>query len=315
MVSLWFLVVLAIGALGAEWVTSSRPVIASINGKIILPAYLDYNREDMGLVGAGVVDYRELKDKLDWALWPVFNWDPYENDLDLDVIIAGPDSKHIMGTDVAGRDVFARLLYGTRVSFFFAISVWILSDIIGVIIGMIQGYAGGRIDLLGQRFVEIFSSVPVFFLLLLLITILTPTVIMLIPLSVLFGWVGISQYLRVETLRNKSLAFCEAARALGATPPRILFVHVLPNSLVPLVTFAPFTIIGGIMTLAGLDLLGFGVPAPTPSWGELLDQARKNFQVAWWLAVFPSLFLFFSIVTLTLIGEALRAAFDPRAKL
>lgn len=315
MVSVFFLLVLALFALGAEWVTNSKPVIGKINGKIVVPAYFDYNREDMGLVGAGTVDYRELRDTFEWALWPMLEWDPYENDLELDVIISGPDARHIMGTDVAGRDVFARLIYGTRVSFIFAICVWILSDIGGIIIGMLQGYYGGKIDLLGQRFVEIFSSVPTFFLLLMIISSMTPDLPVLIFLSSIFGWVGISQYMRAEALRNKALVFCEAAQALGAPSWRILFSHILPNSLIPLVTFAPFTIIGGILALAGLDLLGFGVPAPTPSWGELLDQARKNFQVAWWLAVFPSLFLFLAIVTLNLIGEALRAAFDPRAKI
>lgn len=315
MVSLVFLVVLALMAIFAEWVTNSKPMVGKVNGKIVFPAYLEYNREDMGLVGAGTVDYRELKSTFEWAVWPLLDWDPFENDLELDVIISGPDARHVMGTDVAGRDVFARLIYGTRVSFTFAICVWILSDLVGIIIGLVQGYFGGRIDLLGQRFVEIFSSIPTFFLLLMIISSMTPDLYVLILLSVVFGWVGISQYMRAEALRNKTLVFCEAAQALGATPLRILFSHILPNSLIPIVTFAPFTIIGGILALAGLDLLGFGVPAPTPSWGELLDQARKNFQVAWWLAVFPSLFLFLAIVTLNLIGEALRAAFDPRAKL
>jgi microcin C transport system permease protein len=315
MLSIVFLAIMGIAALGAEALTNSKPLIGKLNGKVIFPAYVDYNREDMGLVGAGVVDYRELKESFEWAWWPILDWDPFENDLELEVIISAPDSRHIMGTDVAGRDVFARLIYGTRVSFLFAISLWILTDLIGTVVGMVQGYFGGRIDLFGQRFTEVFSSIPTFYLLLLLITVLSPDVSVLIGLSAIFGWVGISLYLRAEALRNKSLPFCEAARALGATSPRIIFRHILPNSLVPLVTFAPFTIVGGILTLAGLDLLGFGVPPPTPSWGELLDQARKNFQVAWWLAVYPSLFLFLSIVTLNLIGEALRAAFDPRAKL
>lgn len=312
--SLIFLAFLGLASLLSEWITNSRPLIASLNGRLIVPAYLEYNRPDMGLVGAGTVDYRELRPQMAWSIWPVLPWDPYENDMELDNLISAPSATHLMGTDVAGRDVFARLLYGARVSFFFAIAVWIASDFLGVVIGMVQGYAGGKIDLIGQRVVEIFSSIPVFFLLLLLITMMTPSVVMLVPMSVAFGWVGLSQYMRAEALRNKALTFCEAARSLGATPLRILFVHVFPNSLVPLVAFAPFTIVGGIMMLAGLDLLGFGVPAPTPSWGELLDQARKNFQVAWWLAVFPSLFLFSSIVTLNMIGEALRAAFDPRAK-
>jgi microcin C transport system permease protein len=303
---------MVLAALGAELITNSRPVVGKINGRVIWPAYVDYNWTDVGQSGAGTVDYRQIRSDFEWALWPLIEWDPIENDLELVDLLAPPDRRHLMGTDVSGRDVFARLIYGTRISFLFGFAVWILTYIVGTLVGMIQGFFGGAVDLIGQRFVEMFSSIPVFYLLLLVITFLQPTVTMLIVISAVFGWVGISLYMRGEALKNRNLVYCEAARSLGASQMRIIFKHLLPNSLIPLITFSPFAIVGGITSLSALDLLGFGVPPPTPSWGELLEQARQNFRVAWWLAVFPSLFLFTSVVSLNLMGESLRRAFDPK---
>lgn len=312
-VALVFLLTLFALSLGSEWVTSSRPVIGHINGKIVVPAYLDYNWEDVGQEGAGVVDYREVRKDFTWAVWPLLSWDPLENDLELVQFLSPPTATHIMGTDVAGRDVFARLLYGTRISFLFALCVWVITYIFGTFIGLLQGFFGGKVDMIGQRIVEVFSSIPVLYILLLLITILTPNVPLLIVLTSIFGWVSISQYMRGEALRNRGLTYSEAAIAMGASRSRLMFRHILPNSLIPIVTFSPFAIVGSIIALSSLDFLGFGVPAPTPSWGELFDQARANFQVAWWLALFPSLFMFLSVVCLNFIGEALRSAFDPRS--
>jgi microcin C transport system permease protein len=312
LVSLIFFGIMAVGGITAEWITNSRPVVAQINGRIIWPAYADYNWADVGRSGAGTIDYREVRAEFDWAVWPLLNWDPYENDLELESLLSPPSASHILGTDVSGRDVFARLLYGTRISFGFGISVWLLTYFLGTFIGLAQGFLGGKVDLLGQRFVEMFSSIPVFYLLLLVITFIQPNISMLVVISAIFGWVGISLYMRAEALKNRNLVYCEAARSLGASESRIIVRHILPNSLIPLITFSPFAIVGAITSLSALDLLGFGVPAPTPSWGELLEQARQNFRTAWWLAAFPSLFLFTAVVSLNLLGEALRSAFDPR---
>jgi microcin C transport system permease protein len=312
-ISIVVLGVLFGSSLFAEWITNSKPVVAVHHGSVFFPAYRNYNWEDFGQAGAGVVDYRELRQEFTWAFWPPRPWDPYESDDSLEQFLSETSSSHWMGTDTAGRDVFARLLYGTRISFFFAFAVWLVTYTIGTLLGMIQGFFGGIPDLVGQRFVEIFSSIPEFYLLLLLITILAPNVYVLVAISSIFGWVGISQYMRAESLRNRNLAYTEAARSMGASHMRIILRHILPNSLIPIVTFSPFAIVGGVTALAALDLLGFGVPAPTPSWGELLDQARNNYQVAWWLALFPSLFLFSTVVSFNLIGEALRSSFDPRS--
>lgn len=310
--SLALVLVMGVCGLFSEWITNSKPVVGMINGKVIFPAYFNYNLEDVGQAGAGTVDYREIREDFKWAFWPPLKWDPYETDDALDRYPAPPSKDHPMGVDVAGRDVFARLLYGTRISFFFAFSVWIITYVVGTVVGMVQGFFGGKADLLGQRLVEIFSSIPEFYLLLFLISVLSPNVFVLIVISSVFGWVTISQYMRAEALRNRNLAYTEAAGSLGASRARVLFKHIFPNSLIPLVTFSPFAIVGAITALSALDLLGFGVPPPTPSWGELLDQARSNFQIAWWLAFFPSLFLFLSVTAFNLIGEALRSAFDPR---
>jgi microcin C transport system permease protein len=217
-----------------------------------------------------------------------------------------------LGTDEGGRDVAARLLYGFRYSIWYAVIVWVLSSILGIVAGSIMGFKGGWTDLVGQRAIEIIESLPYLMILITLVSIFKPNLFMLAALTVFFGWVGISIYIRAEFLKLRRREFVEAARALGASRARQIFRHILPNSLTPWITVSPFLIAGNIAGLAALDFLGFGLPAPTPSWGELLNQALKNFRIAWWLAVFPSLALFVTLTVLNLIGEGVRDAFDPR---
>lgn len=312
-VASWIMFLMLLAGLGSELISNSAPIVANINGKTIFPAYVEYDRESLGLEGAGVIDYRELKPQFSWSLWPVLGWDPFEIDSEQSEYLAAPNTVHLMGTDTAGRDVFARLLYGTRISLLFGIGFWLISYVIGTVLGLLMGFLGGAHDLYGQRLMEIFGSIPSLTLLLFIGSVLTPGPVLLCLFVCLFGWMGIAQYMRSEALRNRNLTFTEAAISLGAGRSRLLFTHVLPNSLVPIITFSPSAVIGGIYTLASLDFLGFGVPPPTPSWGELMDQARANYQVAWWLAVFPSIFLFTTILCLNFIGEAVRKAFDPRA--
>ena len=223
-----------------------------------------------------------------------------------------PTSENWFGTDDRGRDVLARLIYGFRYSMGFALSVWLVSYILGITAGAIMGYSGGKIDLLGQRVVEVFESMPVLLLLMTLVSIFTAGLPVLVMFTAFFGWMMISQYTRGEFLRQRNLEFVEAAEAMGASKARVIFKHILPNSLGPVVTFSPFTIANLISFLAILDYLGFGLQPPTPSWGELLQQAYKNFTIAWWLAVFPSIVLFITLVVLNLIGEGVRDAFDPK---
>jgi microcin C transport system permease protein len=313
MASLIVVVGLLLAGLGAELISNSAPVIAHINGKTIFPAYVNYERDVLGLDGAGTIDYRELRPQFSWSVWPVLKWDPVEIDSEQMEYLSPPSSSHLMGTDAAGRDVFARLLYGTRISLLFGIGYWLVTYVIGIVLGLMQGFFGGWFDLIGQRLLEIFSAIPVMMLLLFIVSVASPNPVLLCLFLCIFGWMGICQYMRTEALRNRNLTFTEAATSLGASKSRLLFSHILPNSLVPIITFSPYAVIGGIESLATLDFLGFGVPPPTPSWGELLDQARTNYQVAWWLAVFPSVYLFITILCLNFVGEAVRKAFDPRS--
>jgi microcin C transport system permease protein len=182
----------------------------------------------------------------------------------------------------------------------------------GISFGGVMGYFGGWVDLIGQRMVEILNTVPLFFLLIILVSLFDPTLTLLIILTSLFSWIGLSYYVRGEFLKNRRKEFVESARAVGAGHLRLIFRHILPNSLIPVITFSPFIIASHILGLASLDYLGFGLKPPTPSWGELLNQAQKNFTVAWWLAVFPALALFSTLVSFALVGEGVRNAFDPR---
>jgi microcin C transport system permease protein len=313
-VSLLLLGALLVAALGAELLANDRPLLLRWQGELYAPALLQYAPRRFGQQGTFVVDWRALAARLgpgDWALWPPIPWGPFESDAALAAYPAAPDARHWLGTDDKGRDLLVRLIYGFRLSMVFALSVWLLSFALGVAMGAVQGYFGGRIDFYGQRFSEIWSSIPVFFLILILIALFTPGIALLIVLYSLFGWTQIAQYERAEFLALRRRDFVEAARALGASPWRIMARHILPNALTPLVTFTPFTIAGGITGIAALDYLGFGVQPPTPSWGELLRQALTHFSTAWWIAAYTVGSMFLVLLLLVFINEGVREAFDP----
>ena len=297
----------------APILSNSKPIYLSYKGESYWPIFVDYKAKELGIKDSMVVDYKRLKlGENDSAVWPPSRWDPFESNKKVESYPSPPSDENWFGTDDRGRDVFTRILYGFKYSILYAVVVWVISTIVGIIIGGIMGYFGGKVDFFGLRIVEIFSTVPMFFLLLILISIFTPSLIWLILITSIFGWIGTCYYIRAEFLKNRKQEFVEAARALGAPIRSILFKHILPNSLVPIITFAPFAIAGHIVGLASLDFLGFGLEIPTPSWGELLSQAHKNFTIAWWLAVYPSLALFFTLVIMNLIGEGVRDALDPR---
>ena len=223
-----------------------------------------------------------------------------------------PDSQHLLGTDNQGRDVLSRLIYGFNISMTFAIVVWASSYILGIIIGGMLGYFGGRIDLFGLRIIELYSSIPFLFLLMILATFIKPTVyILALMYVILSGWIGITWYIRGEFLREKSKDYVSAAVSMGQSHWNVMFKHILPNSLTPIITFAPFAIIGYIGSLVALDYLGFGLQPPTPSWGELISQGRTNLQY-WHLIVAPLTALGGTLFLITFIGEAIREAFDPK---
>jgi microcin C transport system permease protein len=311
--SLVLLLVMCAFSYSAEWWANSKPIALRFEGQWYFPIATDYTATTFGQVDVVLPDYRKLElGGEDWALWPVIRWDPFESNKSLDSYPAPPSAENIMGTDDRGRDLFTRLLYGMRYSISYAVLVWLITFSIGTILGGVMGWSGGAIDFWGQRVVEVLSTVPQFFLLIIIIAIFKPTLWLLILISCTFGWINISYYVRGEFLQNRKKEFVEGARAVGASSVRIFFKHLLPNSLGPVITFSPFVISANIVALASLDYLGFGLTPPTPSWGELLNQAQRYFTLGWWLAVYPALFLFLTLTMLSLVGEATRDAMDPR---
>ena len=223
-----------------------------------------------------------------------------------------PDSIHIMGTDNQGRDVFARLVYGFRISITFALIVTTLSYAIGIFMGGILGYYGGKIDLFGLRFIEIYASIPFLFVLMILGNFIKPNIYILASMYIILsGWVGICWYIRGEFYREKAKDYVSAAISMGQSNIKVMFKHILPNALTPVITFAPFAIIGYISGLVSLDYLGFGLQPPTPSWGELFSQGAANLQY-WHLVVFPLISMGGTLFLITFIGEGIREAFDPK---
>ena len=303
MVSLWLLAAYFFFSFTAEIWANSKPVLLHYQGEWYTPVLRDYHPTEFGRTDIFKMDYRALKlGEDDFAVWPAIQWDPFESNTQVYAYPSPPTATNWFGTDDRGRDVAARLLYGFRMSMIYA-----------VVIGAHMGYFGGWVDLIGQRLLEVWESMPMFMLLLTLITIFKPNLTLFIVISALFGWMNTSVYVRAEFLKLRRREFVEAGRAIGASNTRLIFRHILPNALGPALTFAPFVVAGGIAGLAALDYLGFGLQPPTPSWGELLAQARNNFTIAWWLALFPSLALFSTLFLLSLIGDAIRDAFDPRS--
>jgi microcin C transport system permease protein len=222
-----------------------------------------------------------------------------------------PVKGHIMGIDGAGRDVFARILYGLRTSMTFGLLLVFASMVVGIITGALQGYYGGAVDITGQRLIEIWSALPFLYIMILMGSLYGRSFPLLLICYGMFNWIGISYYMRAEFLRLRQQPFVEAAKCMGIASHKIIFRHILPNGLIPVVTFFPFSLVGAIGALAALDYLGFGLPPPTPSWGELIFQAQQ-FRWAWWLILYPSLALFTVMLLGVFVGEGIRNAYDPK---
>jgi microcin C transport system permease protein len=300
-------------ALTAEFWANSVPLVLKYEGQLYTPVLKSYHPSAFGKPGV-MMDYKSLDFEGDnWAIWPPVRWGPLESNQTVARWPSPPTKENLFGTDDRGRDVFSRLLYGFRYSMAYAVSVWIMCSLLGMLAGAMMGYFGGLTDLLGQRVIEVMESMPGFLLLLIIISIFMPDLKLLISFTVFFSWIGVSYYFRAEFLKLRKREFVEAAHSLGVSQSRIIFSHVLPNSLTPWITMSPFMVSGYVASLAALDYLGFGLRPPTPSWGELLAQAQQHFTVAWWLAVFPSLALFLTLISLNLIGGGVREALDPRA--
>jgi microcin C transport system permease protein len=224
-----------------------------------------------------------------------------------------PCLEHPFGVDAGGRDVFARVVHGMRIALVFALALTLSGMFFGMVIGAVEGYFGGAVDIIAQRFTEIWSAMPFIYVMIFIGSTLGRSFGVLLTCYAIFNWIAVSYYMRAEFLRLRRQPFVEAAKVHGASTARILFVHILPNALTPLLTLFPFLLMGAIGSLAALDFLGFGLPPMTPSCGELLNQAQQ-FRWAWWLVLFPSLALFIVMLLTVFVGEGLREAFDPRRK-
>ncbi len=316
--SLWIFVVMLVLSTGAELVSNDRPIVARINGQLLFPMLSNPGEKSVGGHFATPIDWKdpfitELLGKP--GNWAVTTLNPH-SEVSSDYFTkatppAAPGPQNVLGTDFKGRDMLARLIYGFRVSIWFAMALTLVGTTLGVIMGSIMGYFGGRIDLGMQRLVEIWGAVPELYFLIIFAAIFQPSLLLLLGLLSLWSWIGLSDYVRAEFLRNRSLEYVKAARALGLSNLQIIRRHVLPNSLTPVITFIPFRMSAAILALTSLDFLGLGVPASVPSLGELLLQGKANLD-SWWI-IFPTFVLLtVTMLLLTFIGDALRDAFDTR---
>ncbi len=316
--SLWIFATLFALSLVAELLSNDRPIVAHVQGTTYWPLFATYPETAFGGDFATPADYLDpfVREQLarpgNWAINPP---NPYRFDT-INYFApspnpAPPSAVNLLGTDDRGRDVLARLIYGFRVSVLFGLALTAIGVVVGVITGAIQGYFGGRIDLAFQRFIEIWGSMPELYLLLIFASLFEPGVLILLAILSLFGWMGLSDYVRAEFLRNRGLEYVTAARALGLSDGQIIRRHVLPNSLTPVIAFLPFRMSGAILALTSLDFLGLGVPPSTPSLGELLAQGKANLD-AWWITLSTFAVLVGTLMLLIFIGEALRTALDTR---
>jgi microcin C transport system permease protein len=302
----------------AELLSNDKPLVVRYEGQLYFPILQDYPETTFGGDFHTPTDYLDpfIQDKLrqggNWAVYPP---NPYgTKTLNYFASMpnpAAPSGENLFGTDDRGRDLLAQLIYGFRVSVLFGLALTVIGMVIGVITGAIQGYFGGKTDLAFQRFIEIWGSMPELYLLIIFSAVFAPSVALLLILLSLFGWMGLSDYVRAEFLRNRQMDYVRAARALGVGNLRIMWRHILPNSMTPVVTFLPFRMSAAILALTSLDFLGLGVPPGTPSLGELLSQGKANLD-AWWISLSTFAVLVITLLLLTFMGDALRDALDPR---
>ena len=317
----WSLVVfttLVVLSLFAEVLSTDKPLIVRYEGQTYFPVLRDYSEKTFGGDFETPADYLDpfIRERItEGRNWAVYAPNPYGpktlNYFATSPNPASPSRENFFGSDDRGRDLLAQLIYGFRVSVLFALALTVIGVVLGVITGAIQGFFGGKTDLAFQRFIEIWGSMPELYLLIIFSAIFAPSVALLLVLLSLFGWMGLSDYVRAEFLRNRQMDYVRAARALGVSNFQIMRRHILPNSMTPVVTFLPFRMSAAILALTSLDFLGLGVPPGTPSLGELLSQGKANID-AWWISLSTFGVLVVTLMLLTFMGDALRDALDPR---
>lgn len=306
-----------LATLFAEFIANDKPILVSYDNQLYMPIFHQYSETQFGGEFESEADYRdeyvvELIESKGWMLWPLipYSYDTINYNLSSPAP-SPPDGENWLGTDDQARDVVARLIYGFRISVLFGLCLTLFSSVLGVIVGALQGFYGGRIDLIGQRFIEVWSGLPVLFLLIIMTSFITPNFWWLLGIMLLFSWMGLVDVVRAEFLRARNLEYVRAARALGLENYPIMFRHMLPNAMVATLTFMPFILTGSITTLTSLDFLGFGLPPGSPSLGELIAQGKTNLHAPW-LGISAFLVLAIMLSLLVFIGEAVRDAFDPR---
>jgi microcin C transport system permease protein len=310
--------VLVVVSLLAEVLSNDRPLVVRYEGTTYFPMVKDYPETVFGGDFDTPTDYLDpyIREQLtqggNWAIYALNPYGPQTlNYFAKEPNPSKPTGDNWLGTDDRGRDLLAQLIYGFRVSVLFALALTAIGVLLGVVTGALQGFFGGKTDLAFQRFIEIWGSMPELYLLIIFSAVFSPSISLLLILLSLFGWMGLSDYVRAEFLRNRQLDYVRAARAMGLSNWQIIWRHVLPNSLTPVVTFLPFRMSAAILALTSLDFLGLGVPPGTPSLGELLSQGKNNID-AWWISMSTFAVLVITLLLLTFMGDALRDALDPR---
>ncbi|MGH8678781.1 MAG: ABC transporter permease [Burkholderiales bacterium] len=315
--SLWIFLALLVVTLPAEFVANDKPFLVQYDSEFYMPIFRAYPETTFGGEFETEADFRDpfvvdLIDRNGWMIWPIVPYNHRTVAWDLQVPAPSPpDAKHWLGTDDQARDVLARVIYGFRISVLFGFTLTLISAMVGVLAGAVQGYFGGWIDLLFQRFIEMWSGMPILYLLIILASVVEPNFWWLLILLLLFSWMGLVGVVRAEFLRARNFDYIRAARALGLSNVSIMLQHVLPNAVVATITFLPFTLAGSVTVLTSLDFLGIGLPPGSASLGELLAQGKANLQAPWLgLTGFFAIALMLSL--LIFIGEAVRDGFDPR---
>jgi microcin C transport system permease protein len=316
--SLWIFLTLFCVTLGAEFVANDNPLLIKFDGHTYAPIFKSYPETVFGGEFETETRYRDpfvqklIHDKKGWMIWPPIAFSYNTINYDLDTPAPSPPSReNWLGTDDQGRDVLARIIYGFRISILFGLTLTLLSSVVGIAAGAVQGYFGGKTDLVMQRFIEIWGGMPVLYLLIIMASLVQPNFWWLLILMLLFSWMSLVHVVRAEFLRARNFDYVRAARALGANDWIIITKHVLPNAMVATLTFLPFVLNHSITTLTALDFLGFGLPPGSPSLGELLNQGKNNLQAPW-LGISAFCILALMLTLLIFIGEAVRDAFDPR---
>jgi microcin C transport system permease protein len=306
-------------SLFSEFIANDKPLVMIYKGTVYFPIMIFYSEAAFGGIYKTEADYLSLKNdagfrKTSFMLFPVIPHNPLHAYLDLSGAPPHhPSSVHLLGTDSMARDVLARLIYGFRTCMIFALLLALLEAVFGIIIGGVQGYLGGFADIGVQRFIEIWSSLPFLYVVILVGSIYGSNFILLVVVMALFQWIGLSYFMRGEFYKLKNMVYVKSAKALGVSSIGILFGQILPNALTPVITIMPFSVIGGISALTALDFLGFGLPPPASSWGELLQQGLTNLYAPW-IAISTILAIFITLMLTTFIGEGVRDAFDPKSE-